>query len=78
MDQPKIPVNLTRAEAIVLIEFLMRFRDKDRLAVEHQAEEQLLCDLTSTVEQQLPELFDPRWASLVEQARATVLAGRDE
>ena len=78
MDEAKVAVNLTRAEAVVLIEFLMRFRDKDRLAVEHEAEQQLLSDLCAVVENQLPELFDPQWRSLVEQARAAVLEAPTE
>jgi hypothetical protein len=71
-------LELTRAEAIVLIEFLMRFRDKERLAVEHEAEEQLLYDLCAAVENKLPELFDPQWRALVERSRAAVLAWPDE
>jgi hypothetical protein len=61
MDETKVVVSLTQAEAIVLIEFLMRFRDKERLAIEHEAEQHLLWDLCCVVEEQLPELFDPGW-----------------
>jgi hypothetical protein len=78
MSETKIAVNLTRAEAIVLIEFLMRFRDKDRLAVEHGAEQQLLFDLCCVVENQLPELFDPQWNALVQQSRTAVLDAPSE
>jgi hypothetical protein len=78
VGEAKVAVNLTRAEAVVLIEFLMRFRDKDRLAVEHEAEQQLLWDLCCVVERQLPELFDPQWGSIVERARADVLAAHSE
>ncbi len=74
MDHPKVALSLTRAEAIVFIELLMRFRDKDRLVVEDEAERQLLYDLCCMVEDQLPELFDPRWGLLVQQARASVLS----
>ena len=78
MSETKIAVNLTRAEAIVLIEFLMRFRDEDRLAVKHEAEQQLLYDLCCVVENQLPELFDPQWKALVERSRTTVLDAPSE
>jgi hypothetical protein len=77
MEPPKIAVELTRAEAIVFVDFLMRFRDREGLAVEHEAESQLLYDLCGMAEQHLPELFDPEWRSLVEKARATVLADPD-
>ncbi len=73
METPKITVDLTRAEAIVLVDFLMRFRDNERLTVEHEAETQLLYDLCYMVEQRLPELFNPEWRSLVEDAQAMVL-----
>jgi hypothetical protein len=78
MDEPKVTVTLTRAEAIVLMAFLMRFRDADRLALEHEAEQQLLWDLCCVVEDQLPELLDPRWKELLEQSRAAVLSGGGE
>jgi hypothetical protein len=78
MGEAKVAVNLSRAEAIVLIDVLMRFRDKERLAIEHEAEEQLLYDLCAVVENQLPELFDPQWGTLVEQARASVLEAPGE
>jgi hypothetical protein len=78
MAEAKVAVNLSRGEAIVLVDFLMRFRDKERLAVEHKAEEQLLYDLCAVVENQLPELFDPQWRSLVERARASVVEAPSE
>jgi hypothetical protein len=78
MNETNFAIALTRAEAIVLIEFLMRFRDGNRLAVEHEAEQQLLWDLCSVVERQLPELFDRRWTELVEQSRTAVLGDSNE
>ena len=74
MAEALVSIPLTRPEAVVLIQFLMRFRDKDCLAVEHEAEQQLLYDLCAVVENQLPELFDPQWGALVERSRAAVLA----
>jgi hypothetical protein len=78
MDEGKVAVNLSRAEAIVLVDLLMRFRDKERLAVEHEAQEQLLYDICAVVENQLPELFSPQWWSLVDHARLVVLAAPSE
>ncbi len=78
MDDPKLAINLSRAEGVVLIEFLLRFRDDERLVIEHAAEEQLLFDLCAVVESQLPELFDPQWQAIVEQSRAAVLASPSE
>lgn len=78
MTEDRVSLNLTRAEAIILIEFLMRYRDEERLAVEHEAEEQLFYDLCAVIENKLPELFDPNWSMLVEQSRAAVLASPSE
>jgi hypothetical protein len=78
MDETKVAITLTRAEAVVLIEFLMRFRDKERLAIEHESEQQLLWDLCCVVESQLPELFDPQWKAIVEQSQTAVLAAPSE
>jgi hypothetical protein len=78
MNEPNITLDLTRAEAIVLIEFLMRFREADRLVIEHEAEQQLLWDLCCVVEKQLPELFDPQWKAVVERSRAEVLVAPGE
>jgi hypothetical protein len=77
MDTPKIVLELSRAEAVVLADFLLRFRDEERLAVDHEAEEQLLYDLCAVVEQQLPELFDASWSKIVERAHCIVLDDTD-
>jgi hypothetical protein len=75
MDRPKVALELSRAEAIVFVEFLMRYRDDDRLAIEHTAESQLLYDLCCMIESQLPELFDPAWRAIVGLSRDEVVAG---
>ena len=73
MSEQQVTISLTRAESLVLIAFLMRFRDDDLLAVEHEAEQQLLYDLCCVVENQVHELFDPKWNDLLKQARQAVL-----
>ena len=78
MNEDTVSVDLTRSEAIVLIEFLMRFREQARLVVEHEAESQLLYDVCAVLENKLPELFDPNWQMLVEQSRIAVLADPSE
>ncbi|HEY1379487.1 MAG TPA: hypothetical protein VGF55_21975 [Gemmataceae bacterium] len=74
MSESQVNVSLTKAEAIVLVEFLLRFRDQDRLTIEHEGERQSLWDLCCVVERQIPELFDPQWKVLVEQARIAIVA----
>ena len=51
-------IELKTEEALVLIDFLVRFRDDERLSVEHGAEDCVLWDLASLLESQVPELLD--------------------
>jgi hypothetical protein len=73
MDESKVTVDLTRDQAIVLAEFLLRFSDDGRLAVEHNAEQRLLWDMCCVLERQLHEMLDPQWPALLERARLGVL-----
>ncbi len=76
MDRTNVSVELSRAEAIVFVEFLMRYQDDDRLAIDHEAESQLLYDLCCMVESRLPELLrPPAWGEIVERSRSKVIAG---
>jgi len=69
----EIALGLTLNEAIVLIAFLQRFRDKEQLAIDDPAEEQLLYALCAMLEKQLGmELSDPGWIKLLGTARQSV------
>ena len=72
MKDAKIALELTKPEAIVLVEFLLRFRDKDSLAIEDEAESQILWDLCCMIEDKVPELLDPRWNEHLIAARKKV------
>jgi NAD(P)-dependent dehydrogenase (short-subunit alcohol dehydrogenase family) len=65
-------IYLKPEEALVLIEFLLRFRDQEKLSIEHCAEANALWDLCAVLESQVPELVDPAYAQLLEKARAAV------
>jgi hypothetical protein len=70
----EVTLSLTKAEAIVLLAFVLRFRDKEKLAVEHEAEEQILWDVCALLELQLGgELLDPTWPKLLDDARKVIL-----
>ena len=69
-------IELKPEEALVLIEFLLRFRDEERLSIAHPAEANVLWDLCALLESQIPELVDPAYAHKIEQAR-TAVAGAD-
>jgi hypothetical protein len=75
-DAESISIELSRAEAVVLVFFLMRFRDKNRLEISHDAEEQILYDLCASVEWKVQDaLTHPACASILERSRAIVLEG---
>jgi len=67
---PSIP--LKPEEALVLINFLLRFRDKDKLSIEHTAVRIVLWDMCALLESQVPELVGPGYNVKLEQARAAV------
>jgi hypothetical protein len=65
-------LELTRAEALVLFEFVNRFTDTDQLQIEHPAEARVLWNVYALLEKQLVELFDPAWLELIAKARDVV------
>ena len=74
-EADEVVLRLSRSEAVVLMWFLMRFRDRDQLAIEHPAEAQLLYDLAALVQQYTQdELGDSAWTEILETSRQAVLA----
>lgn len=69
-------IDLKEEEALVLIEFLLRFRDQEQLSIAHAAEASVLWDLCALLESQVPELLDPEYVRKLELAR-TVVSGAD-
>jgi hypothetical protein len=72
----KVVIELSRAHALVLFEFLSRFSDSDdqdrRLEIQDQAEERVLWDMCCDLEKALVEPFSPDYAGLLQRARDTV------
>ncbi|MBN9122042.1 MAG: hypothetical protein J0I06_23355 [Planctomycetes bacterium] len=69
----EVTLDLSKAEAIVLLAFVMRFRDREKLKIEHEAEAQILWDVCALLERHLGnELRDPAWQRLLDDARGTV------
>lgn len=60
-------------EALVLIEFLLRYRDNGKLEIQHRAEEQILYDLCALLESDIPELLSGNYKKLLQAAREKVL-----
>ncbi len=65
-------IKLKSQEALVLVDFLIRFRDREELAIAHPAEECALWDLCALLESQVPELLAPNYAALLSTARDLV------
>ncbi len=70
----KMKIELTNNEALVLVDFLMRFRDNEILSIEGPAEEQILWDLCTMLESDVPELFDPEYKRALSKARKVILS----
>ena len=71
--EDKITFTLTRDEAIVLLEFLSRFSDTDKLTIQDQAEARVLWDMCCTLESMLHEPLSPKWLTLLQESRKAVL-----
>ena len=67
-------IELTANESLVFIDFLIRFRDREKLEIKHSAEEQLLWDLCAMLESEVPELLDKDYRALLQKARQEILA----
>lgn len=71
-------IQLDPDESLVLVDFLLRFREKDRLSIKHLAEEHVLMRLCALLETQVPTFGDPAYANKLEESRRTVAASVDE
>lgn len=74
-ENPMASIELNNTEALVLIECLLRLRDKGKLSIEHDAEEQILYDLCAILENEVPELLDSNYKDLLNEARKELLKG---
>jgi hypothetical protein len=65
-------IPLKPEEALVLIEFLIRFRDTEQLSIEHEAEANVLWGLCALLEPQVTELLERGYREKLERARMVV------
>jgi hypothetical protein len=70
-DSPKdgVTLSLSRAEALVLFEFLSRFANKDTLNIEDQSEARVLWDAQASLEKELSEPLAADYLQVLETAR---------
>ena len=71
MPDDEICIRFSRAEALVLFEWLARVDDAKALPIEHPAEQKALWVLEGQLEKQVP-VFTPNYGQLVEEARIIV------
>ena len=70
MNKRKIELN--KDESIVLVDFLIRFRENEKIDFIHEAEKQILYDLCALLEQEVPELLNLDYKKSLEVARDNV------
>jgi hypothetical protein len=68
-------LDLTPDESLVLFEMLSRYSESDTLEVQHKAEQVVLWGMCCLLEKQLVEPFDPKYVTLLDQARARLCEG---
>jgi hypothetical protein len=67
-------IQLNSDEALVLVEFLLRFQDSEVLTIEHKAEERVLWDVGAMLEKQVPELLAADYKVRLSRAREALVA----
>ena len=68
-----VKLSLTKEEAIVLLEFLSRFSNEEKLAIEDKAEERVLWNLQCNLEKVLVEPFQENYSEKLSEARNNLL-----
>jgi hypothetical protein len=71
MPDDEICIRFSRAEALVLFEWLARIDDAQAALIEHPAEQKVLWLLEGQLEKQV-EVFAHNYKQLVEEARISV------
>lgn len=72
-EEQEVSLLLSKAEAIVLLEWLINFNNKEHAELfDDQSEEVVLWTLESILERNLSEILDPNYLEILEQARKAV------
>ena len=75
----ELNITLTKDEALVLFEFLTRFKNGHHDEIfEDQAEQRVLWDIECILEQQLVEPFQPNYLEIIKEARKKIRDGEEE
>jgi hypothetical protein len=71
MENDNIQIQLTKAQALVLYEWLYRSDEAHLLPIEHPSEQKVLWTLEGMLEKEIP-VFSPDYLQLLEEARSHV------
>ena len=74
MTNDNITLKLTKAESLVLCEWLARFDSVQTLAFDHPSEERVLWRLQGQLESTLKEPLLPNYKEIIDEARRCVEA----
>ena len=74
MSGDRIDLSLTKAQALVLFEWLCNLDAGPSAPSDGSPERKVLWHLEALLERALPEPLDPKYLQLLEQARRTVLS----
>jgi hypothetical protein len=72
-SETNVDITLSRAESLVLFEFLSRFSKTEKLVIEHAAEERVLWDICAVLEEKLVEPFEEDYDSILQTARGSLV-----
>jgi hypothetical protein len=65
-------ITLSKAEALVLFEFLARFKDSSDVSIRDSAEEVVLWKILGVLESKLADPFAKNYLEILEEARASL------
>lgn len=72
MTEANFEMTLTKAEALVLFEFLSRFKDRGKLDIVDSSEERVLWKILGTLESKLAEPFAQDYLKILDAARSSL------
>ena len=77
MADTKLMLQLSRAEALVLFEFLARCEEAERFSFDDEAEQSVVWLIQAQLERQLTEPLQPDYKDLLREARNAVRKDAD-
>jgi len=78
MDTENLEISLSRDEALVLFELLFRFAQEKKLSIQYEAENQVLWNVLTYLENSLHEPFGAEYEELFIQARDNLMKQRKD